>query len=63
MLGRRRARRGEVTSFPLAVKRQPDEIVVFASIAWPSKAVRGAGMATVMSDPRMDAKDNAICAR
>ena len=57
VLGRRRARR-QMTSFPMAVKRQPDETVVFAWIAWPSKAVRDAGMARVMADPRMDTKSN-----
>ncbi len=49
---------GELTSFPLAVKREPDETVVFAWITWPSKAVRDAGMAKVMADPRMDSKRN-----
>jgi uncharacterized protein YbaA (DUF1428 family) len=49
---------GEETSFPLAVKRQPDESVVFAWITWPSKAARDAGMAKVMTDPRMDMKIN-----
>lgn len=49
---------GELTSFPLAVRRQPDETVVFAWVAWPSKAVRDAGMAKVMADPRMDASRN-----
>ena len=44
---------GEQTSFPMAVKRQPDETVVFAWIAWPDKAARDAGMAKVMADPRM----------
>ena len=44
---------GQVTSFPLAVQRKPDETVVFSWIVWPSKAVRDAGMAQVMEDPRM----------
>lgn len=44
---------GKVTSFPMAVKRQPDETVVFAWIEWPSKAVRDEGMARAASDPRM----------
>lgn len=44
---------GKVTSFPMAVKRQPDETVVFAWIEWPSKAVRDAGMARCTADPRM----------
>jgi uncharacterized protein YbaA (DUF1428 family) len=46
---------GEVTSFPMAVKRKPDETVVFAWITWPSKEVRDAGMKKVMEDPRLQA--------
>ena len=44
---------GKLTSFPLSVQRQPDETVVFSWIVWPSKAVRDAGMAKVMDDPRL----------
>lgn len=44
---------GEVTSFPLAVKREADETVVFSWVAWPSKAARDAGNKQVMADPRM----------
>jgi uncharacterized protein YbaA (DUF1428 family) len=44
---------GKLTSFPLAVQRKADETVVFSWIAWPSKAVRDAGWANVMADPRM----------
>lgn len=44
---------GEITSFPLAVKRREDETVVFSWVRWPSKAVRDAGMAKVFADPRM----------
>jgi uncharacterized protein YbaA (DUF1428 family) len=46
---------GEVTSFPMAVKRKPDETVVFAWITWPSREVRDAGMKKVMEDPRLQA--------
>ncbi len=44
---------GEVTSFPMAVKRKADETVVFSWILWPSKDARTEGMKKVMSDPRM----------
>src|ERR1700740_2794254 len=44
---------GKVTSFPMAVKLQSDETVVFAWITWPSREVRDAGMKKVMADPRL----------
>lgn len=44
---------GTVTSFPMAVKCEPGETVVFSWITWPSKEVRNAGMARVMEDPRL----------
>lgn len=31
---------GQLTSFPMAVKREPGETVVFAWIVWPDKATR-----------------------
>jgi uncharacterized protein YbaA (DUF1428 family) len=43
---------GEVTSFTMAVKRKPDESVVFAWIEWPSKEARDEGMSKAMADPR-----------
>jgi uncharacterized protein YbaA (DUF1428 family) len=47
---------GTLTSFPMAVKREAEETVVFAWIAWPSKAVRDEGWKKVMADPRMTAE-------
>lgn len=44
---------GKLTSFPMAVKKETDETVVFAWIVWPSKAVRDAGWEKMMKDPRM----------
>ena len=46
---------GKLTSFPLAVQCKADETVVFSWITWPSRAVRDAGMAAFMKDPRMAA--------
>ena len=44
---------GKLTSFPMAVKCQPDETVCLSWILWPPRAARDAGMAKVMADPRM----------
>ncbi|HEX4597734.1 MAG TPA: DUF1428 domain-containing protein [Burkholderiaceae bacterium] len=44
---------GKVTSFPMAVKCQPEETVVFSWILWPSRARRDEGWKKAMSDPRM----------
>lgn len=49
---------GEVTSFPMAVKCEPDETVVFSRIVRPSRAVRDAAHAAMMSDPRLAADLN-----
>lgn len=51
---------GTVTSFPMAVKRQDDEVVVFSWVSWPSKEVRDVGMKKFMEDPRMQADHNAM---
>ena len=51
---------GKVTSFPMAVKCEPDEVVVFSWVTWPSKEVRDAGLKTSMEDERFkdwDPKD------
>ena len=44
---------GKLTSFPMAVKREPHETVVFGWIVWPSRPVRDAAWQTVMDDPRL----------
>jgi uncharacterized protein YbaA (DUF1428 family) len=49
---------GTLTSFPMAVKKQPDETVVFSWITWPSRAVRDEGMRKVMADPRLEPDAN-----
>jgi uncharacterized protein YbaA (DUF1428 family) len=49
---------GQLTSFPMAVKRELDETVVFSWIVWPSREARNAGMAKFMADPRMQPENN-----
>lgn len=44
---------GKVTSFPMAVKREPGEAVVFSWIIWPDRETCDAGMKRMMEDPRM----------
>ena len=44
---------GEITSFPMAVRCEEDETVVFSWILWPSRKVRDEGMEKVMADPRI----------
>jgi len=44
---------GKLTSFPLAVKREPNETVVFSWITWSSRAARDEGWKKAMADPRM----------
>ena len=43
---------GKLTSFPLSVKREESETVVFSWVEWPSKAVADIGMQKFMQDPR-----------
>ena len=44
---------GTVTSFPMAVKKEADEVVVFSWVTWPDKATADAAWAKMMDDPRM----------
>lgn len=57
---------GHTTDFRMAVKAEPDEVVLFSWIEWPDKATRDAGMARMTEmmndptklDPRMDPAKN-----
>jgi uncharacterized protein YbaA (DUF1428 family) len=51
---------GKITSFPMAVKCEPDETVVFSWILWPSREVRNQGMEKVMADPRCQPDPNTM---
>jgi uncharacterized protein YbaA (DUF1428 family) len=44
---------GKMTSFPMAVKLEPGETVVFSWTVWPSRQARDEGMKKAMADPRM----------
>jgi uncharacterized protein YbaA (DUF1428 family) len=44
---------GKLTSFPMAVKREEGEAVVFSWITWPSKAVRDSAWEKIMADSRI----------
>lgn len=44
---------GKLTSFPMAVKCEPNETVVFSWIIWPTRKIREQGMEKTMADPRM----------
>lgn len=51
---------GKLTSFPMAVKKQDDETVVFSWVVWPDKATRDAGWEKIMKDERMSPQQNAM---
>jgi uncharacterized protein YbaA (DUF1428 family) len=51
---------GKVTSFPMAVKCEPNETVVFSWITWPSRAVRDEGWKKMMADPRMQQGESSM---
>ncbi len=44
---------GVTTSFPMAVKLEPGETVVFSYVEWPDKATRDAANEKMRSDPNM----------
>ncbi len=44
---------GKLTSFSMAVKREPTEAVVFSWVTWPTKEARDEGWKAVMADSRM----------
>ncbi|MCB1755642.1 MAG: DUF1428 domain-containing protein [Gammaproteobacteria bacterium] len=49
---------GVVTSFPMAVKLEPGEVVVFSWIIYESRAERDRINAKVMADPRISGMDD-----
>jgi uncharacterized protein YbaA (DUF1428 family) len=44
---------GELTSLPMAVKKEADETVVFSWIVWPSRKAHEEGWAKIMADESM----------
>jgi uncharacterized protein YbaA (DUF1428 family) len=44
---------GTVTSFPMAVKKAADEVVVFSWMEWPDRATCDRAWEALMKDPRM----------
>jgi len=48
---------GTTTSFPMAVKLEPGEVVVFAWLKWPDKATADAAWARMQEDPRFSEMD------
>ena len=48
---------GKLTSFPMAVKCEDGESVVFSWIIWPSREARDEGKQKVFADPRMAQMD------
>ncbi|EMK9313323.1 DUF1428 family protein [Klebsiella aerogenes] len=51
---------GKLTDFRMSVKAQADEEVVFSWIEYPSKEIRDAANAKMMSDPRIKALSDSL---
>jgi len=51
---------GKLTSFTMAVKREPEESVVFSWVTWPSKEARDDAWKKLMADPRMSPHSNVM---
>ena len=47
---------GQLTSMPMAVKKEEGEVVCFAWISWPDKTTRDKGMKAAMEDPQFCAE-------
>lgn len=45
---------GEVTSFPMAIDRQPGESIVFSWIVWPDKETRDGAYDKIMAEMEAD---------
>lgn len=48
---------GKVTSFPMAVKREDGEVVVFSWVTWPDKKTADEAWAKMQDDPAMAEMD------
>ena len=48
---------GQVTSFPMAVKLEPGETVVFSWVTWPDKPTRDAAWEAIRNDPAMQSAE------
>ncbi len=48
---------GKVTSFPMAVKKLDNEVVVFSWVIWPDKKTADHAWASMMEDPAMKDMD------
>lgn len=51
---------GKLTSFSMAVKREPDESILFSWITWPSKEARNAAWEKLMKLPEMQPNTNTM---